>query len=130
MADTATNSGLTLHQITNVNRCLASTTTKQYSTITKLLLDIKLQSASLGTGDSAREQTTPDQKIRTIKPSKRPSKTTGPSAGSAQPMAGLLGSTTPTVPEKTMGTDTSIDGTRDKPAGPGATKNKGWDDFT
>ena len=67
MADTATNSGLTLHQITDVNTCLASTTTKQYDTITKLLLDIKLQSASPGTGDAAREKTTPDQKIRTIK---------------------------------------------------------------
>ena len=65
MNDAAMNSGLTLHKITNANACLASTTTKQYNAITKLLSDIKLRSASPGTGNAAREQTATNQKTRT-----------------------------------------------------------------
>ena len=42
MDDVATNSGLTLHQITDANTRLASATTKQYDAKTKLLADLKL----------------------------------------------------------------------------------------
>ena len=61
MANAATNIGLTLHQITNTNARLASATTNQYDAITKLLSEIKLRSASPGTGDAARNQTAPNQ---------------------------------------------------------------------
>ena len=61
MSDAATNSGLTLHQITKSNARLASATTKQYNTITKLLSEIKLRYASPGTGDAVRNQTAPNQ---------------------------------------------------------------------
>ena len=46
MADDATNSGLTLFQLTDANAHLAATTYKQYETIKKLLTDIKISSSS------------------------------------------------------------------------------------
>ena len=55
MADAATNSGLTLHKLTNANARLSSATTKQYYTITILLGDLKLQSDSPNTGDAAHD---------------------------------------------------------------------------
>ena len=46
MADAATNSSLTLFQITNANIHLTATTSKQYKAIKKLLTEIKLSSSS------------------------------------------------------------------------------------
>ena len=46
MADAATNSNLTLFQLTNANARLAATTSKQYEAIKKLLTEIKLSSSS------------------------------------------------------------------------------------
>ena len=42
MADATTNSGATLHQLTDTNARLTSATTKKYDTITRLLGDLKL----------------------------------------------------------------------------------------
>ena len=67
MADAATNSGLTLHQLTDANARLSSTTTKQYNAIKKLLSEIKLRSASPGTSEAARDQNAPNQQTCTIK---------------------------------------------------------------
>ena len=67
MANAAMNSVLTLHQLTNANTRLASTTTKQYDAITRLLSKIKLWSASPGTGDTTHDQTAPNQQTRAIK---------------------------------------------------------------
>ena len=61
MADAATNSGVTLHQLTDSNARPTSATTKQYNTITRLLGDLKTWSASLSTGDAARNQIIPIQ---------------------------------------------------------------------
>ena len=66
MADAATNSGFNLHQITDANARLTSATTKQYDAITRLLGDLKLQSASPSTGDAAHDQTVTNQQTRTI----------------------------------------------------------------
>ena len=101
MADAATNSGLTLHHLTNANACLASATTNQYNAITKLLLEIKLRSASLGTRDAVRDQTAPNQQNHTIKTLQAAIKPNGPSAGSAQHTAGASSSTTPLFLVKT-----------------------------
>ena len=46
MSDSATNSGLTLFQLTDANACLTTTTSKQYNDIKKLLTEIKLSSSS------------------------------------------------------------------------------------
>ena len=67
MANATTNSGLTLYQPTDANARLTSTTNKQYNAITRLIGDLKLRSASLSTGDAARDQTIPSQQTRTIK---------------------------------------------------------------
>ena len=67
IADAATNSDTTLHQLTDANAGLTSATTKQYDTITRLLGDLKLRSASTSTGDAAREPDCPSQQTRTIK---------------------------------------------------------------
>ena len=67
MSNAATNSGHTLHQLTNANARLASATTNQYNIITKLLSEIKLRSASQGTGDAACDHTAPNQQTHTIK---------------------------------------------------------------
>ena len=45
MADAATNSGLTLSQLSDANARLAATTSMQYQNIKKLLTDIKLSSS-------------------------------------------------------------------------------------
>ena len=65
MADTATNNGLTLSQLTDANACLAATTSTQYQNIKNLLTDINISSSSpnprsSSTGASA--GTTGDQK--------------------------------------------------------------------
>ena len=49
MADAATNSGLTLFQLTNANSHLTATTLKQYEAIKKLFTDIKISSSSPNT---------------------------------------------------------------------------------
>ena len=61
MDDATTNSGATLHQITDANARLISTTTKQYDIITRLIRDLKLQSASPRTSDITRNQIPPIQ---------------------------------------------------------------------
>ena len=60
MADAATNSGLTLYQLTNANARLTSTTTKQYEAIKKLLSELKLLSASPGTDNASPNQNAPN----------------------------------------------------------------------
>ena len=67
MADATTNSGATLHQLTDANARLTSATTKKYDTITRLLGDLKLRSASPSTVNSARDQTVLNQQTRNIK---------------------------------------------------------------
>ena len=49
MADTGTNSGLTIFQLTDANARLTATTSKQYEAIKKLLTKIKLSSSSPNT---------------------------------------------------------------------------------
>ena len=64
MADAATNSGLTLFQLTDANVRLTATTLKQYEAIKKLLTKIKLSSSSSNTRSpsTGAGATTPDQK--------------------------------------------------------------------
>ena len=53
MADAAMNSDLTLQQLTNANAHITSNTTKKYDAIKKVLSELKLVSASPGTGSTA-----------------------------------------------------------------------------
>ena len=46
MANAATNSGITMSQLTNANTWLATMTSTQYQNIKKLLTDIKISSSS------------------------------------------------------------------------------------
>ena len=89
MADNATNSGLTLSQLTDANARLATTTSTKYQTIKKLLTDIILsssspnpRSSSTGTGAG----TTGDQ--QTIRLIQATIKIAGSSAGSDPPTDG------------------------------------------
>ena len=129
MNDAAMNSGLTLHKITNANACLASTTTKQYNAITKLLSDIKLRSASPGTGNAAREQTATNQKTRTTntlqvavkKPLGHQRILLNPRLGRwAPPHQQFL---------KNKGPETSAPPPATSQQVPAPPKNKGWKDF-
>ena len=64
MADAATNSGLTLSQLTDANARLSATTSTHYQTIKKLLTDIKLSSSSpnpRSSSDGASAGTTSNQ---------------------------------------------------------------------
>ena len=64
MADAATNSGLTLFQMTDANARLTATTSKQYKAIKKLLIEIKLSSSSPNPrSPSTGADATTDQKI-------------------------------------------------------------------
>ena len=89
MADAATNSILTLSQLTDANARLAATTSTQYQHIKKLLMDIKLSSSSpnprsSSTGSGAGNII--DQQI--IKLLQAAIKISGSSAGSAPPTDG------------------------------------------
>ena len=129
MADAATNSGLTLHQLTNDNARLASATTKQYDAITKLLADLKLRSVSLSTGDDARDQTTPNQQTRTIKTLQTAVKNRWAVGGFCSTHGWGVGLHHTSSSCKNTGPGHIKTTTCDNPAGPGANKNKGWDDF-
>ena len=133
MSDAATNSGLTLHQLTDINSRPTSTTTKQYKAITRLLYDIKLRSASPRTGDPTcdptHDQTAPNQQTCTIKTLQAAVKNRWGVGGfcSTHGWGVRIHQTSGSCKKKGSGQiDTA---TRNKPAGPGATKNKGWDDF-
>ena len=89
MADAATNSGITLSQLTDTNARLAATTSTQYQNIKKLLTDIKLSSTSpnpRSSGTGAGTGATGDQ--QTIKLIQAAIKIAGSSAGSAPPTDG------------------------------------------
>ena len=89
MADAATNSGLTLFQLTDANVRLAATTSTQYQNIRKVLTDIKLSSSCPNPrlpSTGARAGATGDE--QTIKLLQVAIKISGSSAGSAPPTDG------------------------------------------
>ena len=129
MAEAATNSGFTLFQLTDANARLTATTSKQYKAIQKFLTDIKLSSSSPNTrsprnGSSA---ATPDQKtLKLLQTAIRNCWSIGGFCSSHGWGVGHL-HTSSSCKNKAPGhVDTA---NRDNPAGPGATRNKGWDDF-
>ena len=129
MANAATNSGLTLFQLTDANARLTATTTKQYEAIKTFLTKIKLSSVSLnprspGTNAGA---AAPDHKtIKLLQTAIRNRWSIGGFCSSHGWGVGHL-HTSSSCKNKAPGhVDTA---TSANPAGPGATRNKGWDDF-
>ena len=127
MADAATNSGLTLFQLTDVNARHTATTTKQYEAIKKLLTKIKFSSSSAGTRSPSTAIATHDHKtIKLLQTSIRNCWSIGWFCSSHGLGVGHL-HTSGFCKNKAPGhVDTT---TCTNPAGPGATRNKGWDDF-
>ena len=131
MDDAATNSGLTLSQLTDANARLAAATSTQYQTIKKLLTDIQLSSSSPNHGsssDGASAGTTRNQQtIRLLQAAIKNRRIVGGFCSSHGWGVGHLHSSS-TCKNKMAGhVDTA---TRSNPAGPGATRNQSWDAFT
>ena len=131
MADAATNSGLTLSQLKGANVRLAAATSMQYQTINKLLTDIKLsssspnpRSSSTGTGAGA---TSNQQTIRLLQAAVKNRWIVGGFCSSHGWRVGHLHSSSTCKNNMDKHMDTA---TQSNPAGPGATRNQGWDDFT
>ena len=130
MADAATNSGLTLSQLTDANARLASVTSIQYQTIKNLLTDIKCssspnpRSSSSGAGASA---TINQQNIRLIQSAVKNCWIVGGFCYSHG--WGVIHQHSSSTCKKKMAghVDTA---TCSNPAGPVKTKNQGWDAFT
>ena len=123
MSDAATNSGVTLHQLTNASARLTSATTKQYNTITRLLGDLKLRSASPITGDAARNQTIPSQYTCTINTLQADVKNCWAFRSFCSTQGWGVGLHNTSGSCKNRGPGHVKAATRDKPAGPGASKN-------
>ena len=130
MADAATNSGLTLFQMTDANTRLTATTTNQYKAIKTLLTDIKLYYSSPNTRSPSTDASAaaPDHKtIKILQTAIRNFWSIGGFCSSHGWGVGHL-HTSSSCKNKEPGhvyTDT-----RANPAGPGATRNKGWDAFS
>ena len=131
MDDAATNSGLTLSQLTNANVWLAATTSKQYQNIKKLLMDIKLsssspnpRSSSTGAGAGATDD---QQTIKLLQAAIKNRWIVGGFCSSHGWGVGHLHSSSTCKNKMTGHVDTA---TKTNPADPGATRNQGWDDFT
>ena len=129
MADAAANSGVTLPQLTDANACLTSATTKQYNTITRLLGDLRLRSTSPSTGNAARNQTIPSQQTCTIKTLQAAVKNCWAVGGFCSTHGWGVGLNHTSGSCKNKGSVHVEAATCDKPAGPGASKSKVWDDF-
>ena len=131
MANAATNSGLTLSQLTDVNARLSATTSTQYQNIKKLLKDIKISSSSpnprssstgVGAGATGDQQT-----IKLLQAAIKNRWIVGDFYSSHGWGVGHLHSSSTCNNNMTGHVDTA---TRKNPAGPGATRNQDWDDFT
>ena len=131
MADAATNSGLMIFQLTNANARLTATTRKQYYSIKKLLTNIKLSSSSTnispntrspGTGAAAADHKT----IKLLQTAIRNCWSIGGFC-SSHGWGVVHLHTSSSCKNKAPGHIDTV--TRSNPAGPGATRNKGWDDF-
>ena len=129
MDNTAMNSGLTLHQLANSNARLAFATTKQYNAIKKLLSEIKHLSFSPGTRDVACNQIAPNQQTCTIKSLQAAIKNSWAVGGFYSTHGWGVGLHHISGSCKSKGPGHVDTATCNKPAGPGATKNKGWEDF-
>ena len=128
MANAATNSGLTLFQMTDTNALLKATTSRQYVGIKKLLTDIKLSSSSPCTRYPGTSDAAPDHKtIKLLQTAIRNFWSIGGFCSSYGWGVGHL-HTSGACKNKMPGqVDTAAN--CDKLEGPGATRNKVWDNF-
>ena len=129
MADAATNNGLMLSQLTDANAQLDATTSMQYQNIKKLLTDIKLSSSppnprSSSTGAGATDD---QQTIKLLQATIKNCWIIGEFCSSHGWVVGHLHSSITCKNKMTRHVDTA---TQTDPAGPGATRNQVWDDFT
>ena len=130
MANAATNSSLTLFQITNANTCLTATTSKQYKAIKKLLTKIKLSSSSPksrspSTGAGA---ATPHHKnLKLLQTAIRNCWSVGQFCSSHRWGVRHLHTS---ISCKNIAPGHVDTATRANLAGPGSTRNKGWDNFS
>ena len=129
MVDAATNSGLLLFQLTDANARLKATTSKQYEAIKKLLTKIKLsfsspnpRSQSTGAGAATTDQKT----LKLLQTAIKNCCSVGGFCSSHGWGVGHLHSSISCNNKAPGHVDTA---TRADPEGPGATRNKGWDDF-
>ena len=130
MADAATNSGTTLLQLTDANARLASATSTQYQAIKKLLTEIKIssspnpRSSRSGAGAGA---TNEQQTIRLLQSAVKNRWIVGGFCSSHGWGVSHQHSSS-TCKNKMAGHVDTV--TCSNPAGPGKTKNQGWDAFT
>ena len=131
MSDAATNSGLTLLQLTDANARLATATSMQYQTIKKLLTEIKLsfsylnpRSFSTGAGAGA---TSDQQTIRLLQSAVKNLWICGGFCSSHGWGVSRLHSSSTCKNKMARHVDTV---TRLNPTGSGKTRNQGWDAFT
>ena len=128
MADAATNSGPTLFHLTDANTCLTATTSKQYESIKKLLTDIKIsssspnpRSSSTGAGATNYQKT-----IKLLQAAMKNRWSIGGFCSSHGWGVAYLHSSISCKNKSPWHMDTA---TRANTAGPGATRNQGWDNF-
>ena len=129
MANDATNSGLTLFQLTDTNARLTATTSKQYEAIKKLLTKIKLSSSSPNprSPSTGADAATTDQKtLKLLQIGIKNRWSIGGLCSSHGWGVRHLNSSSSCKNKAPGHVDTA---TRADPEGPGATRNKGWDDF-
>ena len=131
MSNAATNSGLTLSQLTDANARLAAANSTQYQTTKKLITGIKFSSSSpnprssstgAGTGATSDQQT-----IRLLQTAIKNRWTVGGFCSSHRWVLSYLHSSSTCKNNMVGHVDTA---TRSKSAGPSATRNQGWDAFT
>ena len=128
MADAATNSGLTLSQLTDANAGLAAATSTQYQTIKKLLTNIKFSSSPNPRSSSTGAGATSDQQIIRLLQSAVKNRWILRGFCSSHGWGVSHQHSSSTCKNKMAGhVDTA---TRSNTAGPGKTRNQGWDDFT
>ena len=128
MADAATNSGLTLSQLTDANARLASATSTQYQAIKKLLTDITFSSSPNPRSSSSGAGATSDQQtIRLLQSAVKNIWIVGGFCSSHGWGVSHQHSSSTCKNNMTGHVDTA---TRSNPAGTGKTKNQGWDAFT
>ena len=132
MADTTTNSGTTLSQLTDANARLASATSSQYQTIKKLITDIKNSNSSYpnprSSSSGAGAGTTNDQHtIRLLQSAVTNRSIIGGFCYSHDWGVSYQQSST-TCKNKLSGQINLAN--RANHSGPVKTKNRGWDAFT
>ena len=125
MADATTNSGTALTQIAEANSRLASATSSQYQNIKKLLNEIK--SSASRPSSYAASATISDQNTIKLLQSAIKNRWTVGGFCSSHGWGVAFRHSSATCNNKLPGHDDTA--TRANPAGPGKTKNKGWDSF-